>query len=199
MRPRHHRRGRHRGSDAQAVIETAIVIPVLLALVTIFLALMVQVEVQQQMDAAVKLAAESFFQAPRLAVDPAGTTCCAQAPGMADSLDTSSLPKGCRFAAETFYGTMSFRQYLSFPAQAPGGGHPLCRRDGVGIGGVANSYITCDLDVVDPNLNPPRGLRVVRCSATATLEFSRTPMAWAVPWNTVISARAEAIPPPFRQ
>ncbi len=79
------------------------------------------------------------------------------------------------------------------------GGHPLCRRDGVGIGRASNSYITCDVGVVDTAINPPQGLRVVRCSATATLQFSRTPLAWAVPWNPVISARAEAIPPPFRQ
>lgn len=88
---------------AQAVIETAIVIPVLLALVSVFLAVMVQVEVQQEMEAATKLAAESYFQAPRLAVDARGTTCCPQRAGAPDSLDTSDLPKGCRFAAETFY------------------------------------------------------------------------------------------------
>jgi Flp pilus assembly protein TadG len=52
--------------NAQAIIETAIVIPVLLALVRVFLAVMVQVEAQQEMDSATKLAAESFFQAPRI-------------------------------------------------------------------------------------------------------------------------------------
>ena len=192
------RRGR-RGTDAQAVVETAIVIPILLALVSLFLALMVQVEAQQEMEAATTLAAESFFQAPSGAVDPTGTTCCAQSSGAPDSLDTSGMPKGCRFAAESFYGTLSFRQYLVFGAQRGGGGHPLCRRGGAGIGRVADSYVTCDIDAVDTTLNPPAGLRVVRCSATATLEFSTTPLAWAVPWNPVISASAEAIPPPFRQ
>ncbi len=97
------RRQHRRGSDAQAILETAIVIPVMLVLINVFLAVMVQVEAQQQMDAATKLAAESFFQAPRQAVDAAGTTCCAQTAGAGDSLDTSGLPKGCRFAAETFY------------------------------------------------------------------------------------------------
>ncbi len=75
------RRARRRAEDAQAIIETAIVIPILLALVSLFLAVMVQVEAQQQMEAATKLAAKSFFQAPRLAVDADGTSCCARTDG----------------------------------------------------------------------------------------------------------------------
>jgi hypothetical protein len=185
--------------DAQAIIETAIVIPIMLALISVFLAIMVQVEAQQQMDAATKLAAESFFQAPRLAVDAPGTTCCAQSAGAPDSLDTAGMPKGCRFAAETFYGTMAYRRFLVFPAQHAAAGHPLCRRDGASLGAALNSYVTCDVDVVDTTVNPPAGLRVVRCSASSILDFSRTPLAWAIPWNPTIASTAEAIPPPFRQ
>lgn len=185
--------------EAQAIIETAIVIPILLALICAFLAIMVQVEAQQEMDAATKLAAESFFQAPRLAIDANGTTCCAQIDGSADSLDTSGLPKGCRFAAETFYGTMSFRRFLTFPAQRDASSHPLCLRDGTPLGTARNSYIECDVDVLDAALDPPAGLRVVRCTASATLDFSRTPLAWAIPWSPTIAATGEAIPPPFRQ
>lgn len=185
--------------DAQAVIETAIVIPVLLALITAFLAVMVQVSVQQEMDAATKLAAESFFQAPQLALDSDGTTCCPQTVAGSGSLDTGGMPKGCRFAAETFYGTMTFRQYLVFPAQRGSAAQPLCRRDGAPVGRAQRSFITCDIDIIDRSLNPPSGLRVVRCSATATLDFSHSPLAWAVPWNPTVSATAEAIPPPFRQ
>lgn len=118
-----HRRG-HGEAGGQAVIETALVIPILLALISLFLAVMVQVETQQEMDAATKLAAESFFQAPSLAVDAAGTTCCAQTPGAADSLDTSGLPKGCRFAAETFYapqdaGSVTVASWGERPSTAP--------------------------------------------------------------------------------
>jgi hypothetical protein len=185
--------------DAQAIIETAIVIPILLALISVFLAIMVQVEAQQEMEAATKLAAESFFQAPRLAVDASGTTCCAQTTGSADSLDTSGLPKGCRFAAETFYGTMSFRRFLVFPAQRDTGSHPLCLRDGAPLGAVRNSYIECEVNFLDTALDPPAGLRVVRCTASATLDFSRTPLAWAIPWSPTIAGSGEAIPPPFRQ
>jgi hypothetical protein len=185
--------------SAQAIIETAIVIPVLLALVSVFLAIMVQVEAQQEMDAATKLAAESFFQAPQLAVDANGTTCCAQTAGAADSLDTSGLPKGCRFAAETFYGTMSFRRFLVFPAQHAPLSHPLCSRDGTPLGAARSSFIECDVNHLDTALDPPAGLRVVRCTASATLDYSRTPLAWAIPWSPTIAATAEAIPPPFRQ
>jgi hypothetical protein len=199
MRARPRRRHSRRGMDAQAIIETAIVIPVLLALITVFLAVMVQVTAQQEMDAATKLAAESYFQAPRLAVDSDGTTCCPQTTAGADSLDTSGLPKGCRFAAETFYGTMTFRSYLVFAAQHDAAAHPLCRRDGAPLGRAQRSLVTCDIDVIDTALNPPAGLGVVRCSAVATLDFSRTPLAWAVPWNPTVAATAEAVPPPFRQ
>lgn len=193
------RRQRRRGADAQAILETAIAIPILLVLVSVFLAVMVQVEAQQQMEAATKLAAESFFQAPREAVDANGTTCCAQTPGSPASLDTSGMPKGCRFAAETFYGTMTFRRFLVFGAQRDQGAHPLCLRDGAPLGSARSSYISCEVNHLDTALDPPSGLRVVRCSASALLDFSRTPLAWAIPWTPTIAATAEAIPPPFRQ
>ncbi|HSP64763.1 MAG TPA: hypothetical protein VLO10_01100 [Candidatus Deferrimicrobium sp.] len=195
------RRPRRRGADAQAVIETAIVIPILLALVSVFLAVMVQVEAQQEMEAATKLAAESFFQAPRHAVDASGTTCCASTGGTAAAaaLDTSAMPKGCRFAAETFYGTMTFRRFLVFGAQREATAHPLCLRDGAPVGTARNSFITCEVDFLDTAIHPPSGLRVVRCTASATLDFSRTPLAWAIPWSPTVAATAEAVPPPFRQ
>lgn len=193
------RHPRRRSTDAQAIIETAIVIPILLALVSVFLAVMIQVEAQQEMDAATKLAAESFFQAPRQALDATGTTCCAQASGSPDTLDTSGMPKGCRFAAETFYGTMTFRRFLVFGSQRDPGRHPLCLRDGRQLGTADDSFITCEVDQLDIALDPPAGLRVVRCTASASLDFSRTPLAWAIPWSPTIAATAEAIPPPFRQ
>lgn len=190
------RRGSRGEAGGQAVIETALAIPILLALISLFLAVMLQVEAQQEMDAATKLAAESFFQAPTLAVDAMGTTCCAVAGA---ALDTSGMPKGCRFAAETFYGTMAFRRFLAFGNTGNPGSHPLCTRDGAPIGPAIGSDVECEVGFLDRTLNPPAGLRVVRCTASATLEFSRTPLAWAIPWNPGISATAEALPPPFRQ
>ena len=190
---------RRHAENAQAVLETAIVLPVLLALVTAFLAVMVQVEAQQEMDAATKLAAESYFQAPRLAVDSNGTFCCAQQPGSAQSLDTSGMPKGCRFAAESFYGTLAFRDYLVFDAAADPAAHPLCTRGGAPIGAARGADVTCDVAALDTTLNPPAGLDVVRCSASASLDYSRTPLAWAVFWRPSVTATAEGLPPPFRQ
>ena len=98
------RRSRRRGDDAQAVLETALVIPILLFLVCNFIAVMVQVTVQQQLNSATALAAQSRFQAPENAVDPAGARCCG-VHGV--TLVTAGLPTGCRYAAETFYGTMT--------------------------------------------------------------------------------------------
>jgi hypothetical protein len=109
------------------------------------------------------------------------------------------MPKGCRFAAETFYGTMTFRQFLVFGAQRDPAGHPLCLRDGAPLGSARSSYITCEVDFLDTAIHPPSGLRVVRCTASATLDFSRTPLAWAILWSPTIGATAEAVPPPFRQ
>jgi Flp pilus assembly protein TadG len=93
------RRGR-RGDDAQAVLETALILPILLFLVCNFIGVMVQVTVQQQLNAATALAAQSRFQAPNNAVDASGTRCC----GTGETqLSTAGLPTGCRYAAETFY------------------------------------------------------------------------------------------------
>ena len=51
------RRSRRRGDDAQAVLETALVIPILLFLICNFVAVMVQVTVQEQLNAATALEA----------------------------------------------------------------------------------------------------------------------------------------------
>ena len=75
----------------------------------------------------------------------------------------------------------------------------LCLRDGSPLGATRNSDITCEVDHLDTTLDPPSGLRVVRCTASASLDFSRTPLAWAIPWSPTVAATAEAIPPPFRQ
>lgn len=82
---------RHRRGNAQAIIETALVIPIMLFLITGFIGLMIQVELQQELDSATKLAAESTFQTSR---------------GSHDA--NTSMPRRCRYAGETFEGTVSF-------------------------------------------------------------------------------------------
>ncbi len=208
-------RRRRRGNNAQAVLETALVIPILLFLVCNFIAVMVQVTVQEQLNSATALAAQSRFQAPENAIDPAGTRCCG-APGTA--LATAGLPTGCRYAAETFYGTMTTYTGLLHWQRAT-----LCTSGGDSgnaanppeqpvayAGSPSNAEVSCDIGsiksggtvipgYVDRALNPPAGLRVVTCSASASLDFANTPLAWGVFWTPTLHAQAEALPPPFRQ
>jgi hypothetical protein len=209
--------------DAQAILETALVIPLLLLLVCNFVAVMVQVAAQEQMDSAVSLAAQARFQATQAAYDPPGARCCPDPrccarSNEASSLDTGGLPTGCRYAAESFYGTMTFNErFLRWrvaplcmtggdsggPGNAPraalpytgspGGAHVSC------IVGSTDASGRLHPGYLDHALNPPFGLDVVTCDATATLDFSRTPLAWGVFWSPTLHAHAEAVPPPFRQ
>jgi hypothetical protein len=211
---------RHR--DAQAVLETALIIPILLLLVCNFIAVMLQVTAQEQLDSAVSLAAQARFQAPQSAYDPPGSRCCPDPrccarPSGASSLQTGGLPTGCRYAAESFYGTMTFNDSLLHwtPASlcttgGDSGGGGSRTRPAEPYPGSPQAHITCDVDSIDPSgrmhagyldhaLNPPFGLEVVTCDAGAALDLSRTPLAWGVFWSPALHAHAEAVPPPFRQ
>lgn len=180
---------RPRGARAQAIVETAIVLPIMLFLIAGFVALMLQVEAQQQLDAAVQLAAESTFQAPRDDHDP-----------------ITSLPVRCRFAWQTFEGSMSFRNgpgdenfdhpdvhdprhqatpFLTFTRR------PLCVTGHSLPGWPQDASIQCDIEADNRH-------RTV-CDAAASLRFDRTPLAWAIFWSPSITAHAEAVAPPFRQ
>jgi hypothetical protein len=209
------RRSRRRGDDAQAVLETALVIPILLFLICNFVAVMVQVTVQEQLNAATALAAQSRFQAPENAVDPKGSRCCG-ARGV--TLVTAGLPTGCRYAAESFYGTMTTYTGLLHWQTAT-----LCTSGGdsgnAGTppvqpvaypGSPAGAEVSCDIGSIKPGgivvpgyvdrtLHPPAGLDVVTCVASASLDFANTPLAWGVFWTPTLHAQAEALPPPFRQ
>jgi hypothetical protein len=209
------RRSRRRGDDAQAVLETALVIPILLFLICNFVAVMVQVTVQEQLNAATALAAQSRFQAPEDAVDPAGTRCCGV---HGDILVTSGLPTGCRYAAESFYGTMTTYTGLlhwqtatlcTSGGDSGNGGNPPVRPIAY-PGSPPSADLSCDIgsikrggivvpSYVDRALNPPSGLEVVICSASASLDFANTPLAWGVFWTPTLHAQAETLPPPFRQ
>ena len=206
------RRSRRRGDDAQAVLETALVIPILLFLVCNFIALMVQVTVQEQLNSATALAAQSRFQAPESAVDAPGTRCCGVHGVM---LITAT---GCRYAAETFYGTMTTYVGLlhwdtatlcTSGGDSGNAGNPP-RQPVSYAGSPTDAEVSCDIGsitaagivvpgYVDRSLNPPSGLEVVTCSASASLDFANTPLAWGVFWTPTIHAQAEALPPPFRQ
>ncbi|MGA7988581.1 MAG: hypothetical protein WCB51_09310 [Candidatus Dormiibacterota bacterium] len=204
-----------RGDDAQAVLETALVLPILLFLVCNFVAVMVQVTIQEQLNAATALAAQSRFQAPNSAVDPSGTRCCGAAGA---TLDTSGLPTGCRYAAESFYGTMkTYTGMLQWQTAAlctsggdsGDGAHPRVAARAY-PGAPAGSEVTCDIGSTAPGgavipgyldraLAPPGGLDVVICAATTKIDFAQTPLAWGVFWMPTVHAQSEALPPPFRQ
>ncbi len=208
------RRGR-RGDDAQAVLETALVIPILLFLICNFVAVMVQVTVQEQLNAATSLAAQSRFQASEVAIDPSGTRCCG---AHGDTLVTAGLPTGCRYAAESFYGTMTTYTGLlhwrpailcTFGGDSGNAGNAPVQPIAY-PGSPSNADVSCDIGAVKPSgivipgyvdraLNPPAGLDVVICSASASVDFANTPLAWGVFWTPVLHAQAEALPPPFRQ
>lgn len=195
----------------------------MLLLVANFIGLMLQVTVQQELDSATALAAESRFQAPQEAFDAAGTRCCPDPRCCATPIDSASLvtagaPTGCRYAAETFYGTMQGDAQLLEWQDGP-----LCLTGGdsaratLPFGGAlpyasspARSHVSCVVGAtsatgvaypgyLDHALNPPAGLYVVTCDATARLDFSKTPLAWGVFWSPTLHAHAEALPPPFRQ
>ncbi len=209
------RRARRRGDNAQAVLETALVIPILLFLICNFVAVMVEVTVQEQLNSATALAAQSRFQAPENAVDPKGSRCCG-VHGV--TLVTAGLPTGCRYAAETFYGTMTTYMGMLHWQTAM-----LCTSGGdsgnAGTppvqpvaypGSPSGSDVSCDIGSIKPGgtvipgyldrtLHPPSGLHVVTCSASASLDFANTPLAWGVFWTPMLHAQAEALPPPFRQ
>lgn len=186
---------RRRWSSAQAIVEMAVVLPLMLFLIAGFVALMLQVEAQQQLDAAVKLAAEASFQAPRGAGD-------------------RGLPARCRFAWQTFEGSMAFdigpgdenfdhpdvhdprhrtSSLLTFSRR------PLCVAsiDGGPVapqslpGWPQDADVQCDIDADNRH-------RTI-CDATAVLHYDRTPLAWAVFWTSIIGSHAEAVAPPFRQ
>lgn len=214
---------RHRcGNNAQAVLETALVIPIMLLLVCNFIAVMLQVAVQQQLDSATALAAESRFQSSLETFDPPGSMCCPD-PRCCSSLQgtplaTAGLPTGCRYAGETFYGTLT--GYASMLRWQQG---PLCLTGGDSarasqpFGGAhaypqspTDSDVSCVIGATQPagvtfpgyidrSLNPPNGLSVVTCDATASIDFSRTPLGWGVFWAPTLHAHSEAVPPPFRQ
>ena len=106
--PRSARRSR-RGQRAQAVLETALVLPILLFLTFGFIGLMLEVQAQQELDSATKLAVEAAFQAP----SPKGAAVNAQAHA---------------YSATTFSGTMEFySRFLQWRTNLPGGVHVDCR------------------------------------------------------------------------
>ena len=187
----------------------------MLFLISGFLALMLQVQAQQEMDSAVKLAAEATFQVPRAQTDtsvvaPRSSACPPSAAGCAA---VNGLPTRCRFAWQTFEGSMSLGQgpednfdhpsttdpqhhsspFISFAQR------PLCVAS-VGTSTPAAQTLPGWPQAADVQCNIDFDNRhKTECDATATLHFDKTPLAWAIFWTPTVHAHAEALAPPFRQ
>ena len=194
----------------------AMVLPIMLALISGFIAIMIQVRAQQQLQSAVELAAASSFTVPRSFQDT-------------DSQgNPNGFPTRCRYAAETFMGTMDFytsdvdrttgqpnwdqrntSKFLTFehPTNESGGREntTLCLYDGGTAAFSADpdylhypsNYVYCHLD--DQQVIDGVTENLTWCSASVTLHFDQTPLGWAIFWSPTITAHASALQPPFRQ
>lgn len=157
----------------------------MLFLIAGFIALMVQVEVQQEMDSAVGLAASSAFQAQRGAPN--------------DNIGPSTP---CRFINDTFTNTMSFyNKHTGFMTFQTGS---LCSGDRLTLpsGWVepSNATITCKSDYFARRLGNELNTGIpITCTAKATLDFKDTPLAWAVLWSPTISSSETIQAPALRQ
>ncbi len=123
-------------SRGQALLETAITVPVMVVLLLGFLAVLVRVEAQVELQTATALAAAAAVSAP------------------------AESPLSHSWAEESWQGTLHQYPYLE-----PG------------------SLIGC---------GAYRPGQTVTCKGTATLDYSRTPMAVVVPFPLVLQATATA-------
>ena len=91
-----------------------------------------------------------------------------------------------QYSGTTFAGTMEFYdRYLLFRTNAEGGAHIDCRGPYFGT--------------ASPPVEAPPEPQSIECSARVTLLLSRTPVGWARLFGDPdLTARAYALPPPFR-
>ena len=170
---------RRHAQRGQAVLEMALVIPICLALITGYLSVMLMVQTQARVEAAVELAAAGAANAP-----------------------VGDVTNGCHWASASFVATL----YGSAPGSAPAssGGH--CALTGYVQGAVTIEQFSCPADalltspaqyanaVVNNQPAPP-----IMCSAQVQLDFSATPLGWAVPFRPTFTVSATAEPSNARQ
>jgi len=172
-------RGRNarRGESAQSIVETAIILPLLLALACEFAGLAVLSIVHQRVVTAVNLATASAIAAPQ------GARCVAQGN-----------------AERTFDATLSRSVY--YQARSTVHRTPAGRNDGVrcsfgSAGGVA--YHAACGDGGSGFLEGRPNLRPVNCQATVMVDFGRTPIGWMWFGSQTITATSSEVPPPVRR
>lgn len=156
----------------------ALIIPLLMAMVFGYAAIVLQVEAEDRLITATDLGAQATLQAP-----------------MGDAVD------GCTAATGSFYATA----YQSDPRtwQRPsclGAPPPLPAPPGVILhvirfdcndpGSSTSGYLTASARYQ----GLPAVQRSVTCSATARLDFSHTPLGWIVLWSPTMRVSGVAHP-----
>lgn len=164
------RRPRRRGEGAQAAFEMALALPIMLVVTLGFLGLMLSVRAASEFRTAVDLAAQASITPPL--GDTAAT--CADAAYAFDH--TLHLAAG-RTQAAYLDVTTPTEVNAACPATP---GSPLNCDGPYARGAIAYSA---------PGVATP-----MVCSASATVDFSRTPIAILWVWSITMSATAEAYP-----
>ena len=170
------RAARDRG---QAVIEMAIVLPLCLVLLTGYLVIMVLVQTESAVHAAIEVAAQSAIQAP-----------------------SGDYQDGCTYAFQSFYSTL-YQGTGTAPAtsgmQCSVGAQPYQAN------GVQLVSFQCPNDIYLSNINQydaaakANTFTPLTCSATIRVDFRRTVLGWAVPLTATLSASAVSVPTTVRQ
>ncbi len=179
---------RRRSQGAQAILEMALVIPIMMALVFNFLAVMILLKGQNQLQAAVSLASQATIVAP--VHDPHNS--CTYATKAFRATMTGAVATaapGCGGASDPFSDTRTLPANSGMVLQ-PGG--LKCTN----APGNAADYLTGAGYPLPPaaTIGP-----AVQCSASVKFNFGATPIGAFVFWTPTISVTAAAVPTAVRQ
>jgi len=172
-------------------MEMALVLPICIALVMNFIAIMLVVQLKAEVTAATSLAAQSAISAP-----------------VGDSFDS------CSYASDSFFSTL-------FNTNAAAGGCPPSPSPGIAVNrtppaqdqarGFANAAVT--LTCVDAGPGnyftgtgyPPPAATTggtgppISCTSVVSMDFANTPLGFAVLWKPTITVTALVFPSAVRQ
>ena len=186
---------RRRPKRGQAIVEMALVLPLMVFLVMNFLGIMVEIVAQNQLEASLNLAAQSAVTAPP---DDPATSCTyasqafwstmyAQTALSSDPFDTTGAPPACPTSSSgaTSFSTMrtspngAIATVTDFNCIAPGPPGPP--------GTPPLPYPSYFLHYN----TPPNGvLPKVTCSGTEKVDFSHSVLGLFVYWSPTFSAQA---------
>ena len=185
MRPK---RKRSPTDNAQAAMEMAFLLPILMAMVSIFIGLMLLVEAQAELQSATQLAAESALQSQGNGLTATYTT---QQPARQATWDTlrGSVQFTTRLWIAGIPGTPT-----GFPP-APDAFYDYYPNVNPGFW-CTGSYV---LGIPGPE-GPGVETGSVECSAQTSIDFGQTPVGWILgPFHPTLFAKGQAAVPPTRQ